>query len=114
MSRLAKRQMHCWLQKSCQRTKWRQNRGELRAASRIIIAPESSFEVPISTQELPKYKDIFIEKCISQDPNQQQFFGSPDTLISSEQPFLHISNFSDSPIVISKGQIIGRAHNARN
>ncbi|PBK82565.1 hypothetical protein ARMGADRAFT_887506, partial [Armillaria gallica] len=41
-------------------------------------------------------------------------YGSPDSLISEDNVFLHVSNFSDAPVVISKGQKLGIAHNPRN
>ncbi|KAK0209947.1 hypothetical protein IW262DRAFT_1229304, partial [Armillaria fumosa] len=48
------------------------------------------------------------------DTNARHWYGSPDSLVSAEDPFLHISNFSDTPIVVSKGQVVGHAHNPRN
>ncbi|KAK0221307.1 hypothetical protein IW262DRAFT_1447828 [Armillaria fumosa] len=48
------------------------------------------------------------------DTNARHWYGSPDSLVSAEDPFLHISNFSDTPIIISKGQVVGHAHNPRN
>ncbi len=41
-------------------------------------------------------------------------YAAPDSLISSEQPFLQIANFSDSPIRIFPGQVLGIAHNPKN
>ncbi|PBK84571.1 hypothetical protein ARMGADRAFT_1048242 [Armillaria gallica] len=54
------------------------------------------------------------ERLIKQDNNQCSFYSSPDSLISKDEAFLHTSNFSDSPVVISKGDIVGKAHNPWN
>ncbi|PBK88559.1 hypothetical protein ARMGADRAFT_901106, partial [Armillaria gallica] len=48
------------------------------------------------------------------DGNARQIYGSPDTLISATDPFLHVANFSDTPVVIAKGWILGKVHNPRN
>ncbi|PBK78932.1 hypothetical protein ARMSODRAFT_869015, partial [Armillaria solidipes] len=48
------------------------------------------------------------------DNNHRNFYGSPDSLINRDRAFLHISNFSDMPVVISKGEVIGNARNPRN
>ncbi|THU80372.1 hypothetical protein K435DRAFT_556983, partial [Dendrothele bispora CBS 962.96] len=37
-------------------------------------------------------------------------YGSADTLIARSNPFLHISNFSKSPVIITQGQSIGLCH----
>ncbi|KAF9012979.1 hypothetical protein BDZ89DRAFT_963292, partial [Hymenopellis radicata] len=51
---------------------------------------------------------------IKEDTNGQQIYGSPDVLISRDALSIPISNFSDSPITISIGDIVGYAHNPRN
>ncbi|PBK65750.1 hypothetical protein ARMSODRAFT_891514, partial [Armillaria solidipes] len=48
------------------------------------------------------------------DNNACQIYSSSDSLISADNLFLHISNFSDSPIVISKGQVLSKVYNLRN
>ncbi len=80
----------------------------------VVLPPETSVWVPINAVFGSKSKDLFVECHIAQDSNQRQFYGSPDSLISLDNPFLHVSNFSDAPVVISKGQFIGHAHNPRN
>ncbi|KAF8993583.1 hypothetical protein BDZ89DRAFT_923775, partial [Hymenopellis radicata] len=48
------------------------------------------------------------------DNNARAIWGSPDSLISREAPFLHVANFSDQPVVIAAGQVIAQSYNPRN
>lgn len=113
-SRLAKQRKHRWSQKIRRQRKRAINQGEVRARERVVIPPESSTRVPVDASFSLKGNELFIERLIKQDNNQRSFYGSPDSLISKDEAFLHISNFSDSPVVISKGDIVGKAHNPRN
>ena len=38
-------------------------------------------------------------------------FSTADSLISKDNPVLHVANFSSSPIVISEGQLLGTGRN---
>ncbi|KAF9025821.1 hypothetical protein BDZ89DRAFT_953538, partial [Hymenopellis radicata] len=51
---------------------------------------------------------------IKEDKSGQQIYGSPDVLISREFLSIPISNFSNMPITISIGEVVGHAHNPRN
>ncbi|KAI0363079.1 hypothetical protein BV20DRAFT_929415, partial [Pilatotrama ljubarskyi] len=42
--------------------------------------------------------------------SNEQFYGAPDSLICQERPFLHISNISNEPGHIQKGDVVGIAH----
>ncbi|KAF8918591.1 hypothetical protein CPB85DRAFT_1180022, partial [Mucidula mucida] len=41
-------------------------------------------------------------------------WGSPDSLIQRDNPFLHVSNFSDQRVVISAGEVLAKSFNPRN
>ncbi|KLO04747.1 hypothetical protein SCHPADRAFT_813623, partial [Schizopora paradoxa] len=42
--------------------------------------------------------------------DSSEFLGAPDSLITRDQAFLHISNFTELPTVIEKGRLLGYAH----
>ncbi|THU87291.1 hypothetical protein K435DRAFT_617751, partial [Dendrothele bispora CBS 962.96] len=42
--------------------------------------------------------------------NPDDIYGAPDTLITRGQPRLHVSNFSQMPVVVNVGEVLGRAH----
>jgi len=46
--------------------------------------------------------------------NTNNVFGAPDSMISANQPYLHISNFSNTPITIAARQVLGIARNPCN
>ncbi|KAK0234776.1 hypothetical protein EDD85DRAFT_792777 [Armillaria nabsnona] len=79
-----------------------------------VIPPEACVKVLVEVLTLKDSDSWFVEKEIQQDGNAQHIFSSPDSLINSSNPFLHISNFSNTPVVILKGQILGHAHNLKN
>ncbi|THU95720.1 hypothetical protein K435DRAFT_590439, partial [Dendrothele bispora CBS 962.96] len=43
--------------------------------------------------------------------NLDDVYGAADTLISRDNPVLHVANFSSRPVVVSIGDILGKAHN---
>ncbi|KAF8989242.1 hypothetical protein BDZ89DRAFT_974779, partial [Hymenopellis radicata] len=51
---------------------------------------------------------------VKENSNGQQIYGSPDVLISRDSLSIPISNFSDAPVIISVGEVLGHAHNPRN
>ncbi|KZT31935.1 hypothetical protein SISSUDRAFT_964144, partial [Sistotremastrum suecicum HHB10207 ss-3] len=38
-------------------------------------------------------------------------YAAPNSIISSDKPFLQVANFSDKPIFIKNGEILGTSHN---
>ncbi|PBK93494.1 hypothetical protein ARMGADRAFT_1030119 [Armillaria gallica] len=84
-------------------------------SSTLTDSMGQSFKVevlPAAHPKLPRSKAH--HEYIQQDSNARQIFGSPDSLISASNLFLHISNCSDAPVVIAKGQALRQAHNPRN
>ncbi|THU80969.1 hypothetical protein K435DRAFT_607750, partial [Dendrothele bispora CBS 962.96] len=43
--------------------------------------------------------------------NPDDVYGAADTLISRTAPMLHVANFSQRPIVINAGEVLGKSHN---
>ncbi|KAF8178346.1 hypothetical protein K438DRAFT_1605075, partial [Mycena galopus ATCC 62051] len=56
---------------------------------------------------------MFVERKFQANGNEDKLYGSPDTLISKDDPRLHVENFSQSPVTISAGQILGTARNPK-
>lgn len=54
---------------------------------------------------------LFVERLLLHNTNIDEVYGGADSLISSDAPYLLISNFSKIPIVIGKGQTLGYGHN---
>lgn len=60
---------------------------------------------------LPGY---FVERMPLFLGNTDNIFGAPDSMITREHPYLHVSNCSNIPVVITAGQVLGHARNPRN
>lgn len=54
---------------------------------------------------------VYVEKLLESPKNNEEFYGPPDSLISRQDPFLHISNFTSKPVCIEKGQTLGYSRN---
>lgn len=113
-TRFAKIKAHRKSQKRRRRQRLEQHHGEVRSREHVVIPAESCVRVAVELPIPEGKNDLLIERNIQQDHHGRQFFGSPDSLISPSNPFVHISNFSDSPVVIGKRQVVGCVHNPKN
>ena len=52
-----------------------------------------------------------MERLELRNRNSEVFFGAPDSLIQAGDPFLQIANFTDQPVTIQKGRLLGWAQN---
>nr|GAT46647.1 predicted protein [Mycena chlorophos] len=100
-------------QKHRRRQKGRSAKGEVIAAERVVILPETSIAVPVKAYFPKGCEALYVERQIRTNGNESDLYGAADTLISSEKPILHVANFSDKPVVIAPGQLLGRAHDPR-
>ncbi|KAJ7674205.1 hypothetical protein B0H17DRAFT_1140747 [Mycena rosella] len=53
---------------------------------------------------------LFIEKKLFTHGNQDNIFGPGDSLISREQPFLHVANFSSQPVTMAEEERLADSH----
>ena len=83
------------------------------AANPCVIHPHAVLKVPVQVSFPGGIDQLFVEKVLSSRQGEKDFFGAPDSLITKTDPFLHISNFSDRPIRLSKGELLGLAHDPR-
>ncbi|KZT31560.1 hypothetical protein SISSUDRAFT_1028955, partial [Sistotremastrum suecicum HHB10207 ss-3] len=89
------------------------SRSEVRAAKNISIPPSHSILVPVDL-DFKGHDFIYVEKVMRYNTNPENFYGSPDSIISSDRPFLHISNFSSEVVKVRKGDVLGITHNPSN
>ncbi|KZT31494.1 hypothetical protein SISSUDRAFT_1101501 [Sistotremastrum suecicum HHB10207 ss-3] len=88
-------------------------KSEVRAAKNISIPPSHSILVPVDL-DFKGHDFIYVEKVMRYNTNPENFYGSPDSIISSDRPFLHISNFSSEVVKVCKGDVLGITHNPSN
>ncbi|KAF7310112.1 TY3B-TY3B protein [Mycena indigotica] len=88
----------------------KQNR-EVWALERTVIPPESSVAVRVHAYFRQGQDVLFVERQLRTNGNADDLYGAADSLISSENPILHVANFSKAPVTISAGQILGVARN---
>ncbi len=50
------------------------------------------------------------EKIQLRNKSEMEFFGAPDSIITKTDPFLHVSNFSSTPVHIDQGRLFGWGH----
>ena len=91
--------------KNRQKQKARKQESSVRAAAQITILPEHCAKVPVTAHF--QQQALFVERMFNVNNNLEDVYGAPDSLISPDNAFLHISNFSKKPIKIFKGQILG-------
>ena len=103
-------------QKIRQRLKNRKEESEVRAAERKVVPPFSSCAVRVHahTSGSSSHKQLLVERRLLSSKQIGSIFGAPDTMIDLDNPVLHISNFSENKVVISKGQILGQGRNPKN
>jgi hypothetical protein len=87
----------------------REAQGSVRATEEARIAPRTCKKVKVQLNTSTKLPAYYIEKRLYSQRMEEDFYGAPDSIISSSDPFLHISNFSSFPVTISKGQDLGIA-----
>ncbi len=96
------------------RAKERKQALAVRSVKLVTILPQQCVKVPVSANFPTNGTALFVERLFNINKNPDDVYGAPDSLISSSDPFLHVSNFSSKPIKIFPGQTIGIAHNPRN
>ena len=101
-------------QKGRRRLRTRMGSSEVRATERTVIPPLTSKLIPVEVHLMTQSENIFVEKMLLCSGNADNIFGSPDSMISTDHPYLHVSNFSSLPVTVATGQVLGHARNPRN
>ena len=87
---------------------------QVRATISIVIPPESCTKIPVQFNTFPNASCVYVEKTMYTHKNADDVYGCADSIIGPSHPFIHVSNFSKTPIRIHPGQSLGTAHNPRN
>ncbi|KDR72018.1 hypothetical protein GALMADRAFT_74250, partial [Galerina marginata CBS 339.88] len=86
---------------------------EVRSIDQVSIPPETSKLIHVNAN-FSNDNTLFVERQIMTNRGSTETYGSCDTIIHEENPKIFVSNFSSSPITISRGQIVGRSQNPRS
>ncbi|KAJ7799169.1 hypothetical protein B0H14DRAFT_3491884 [Mycena olivaceomarginata] len=109
----SKQATHRRNQKFRQRARKKERDGRVTSTERVVILPKTSKLVKVATYFPKDCEQLLVEKHMKSCGNSDDIYGSADTFISKPNPALHIVNFSDFPVIISEGQVLGTAHNPR-
>lgn len=76
-----------------------------------MIQPGTSKAIAVKAFFPRNVESLFVERKIESAGNPDNVFGSADSLISRSKPFLHVANFTLTPIIVSEGQLMGTSRN---
>lgn len=110
----SKAKSHRRNQKKKKHQKLKKRQGYVRSAIQVVIQPKQCVKVPVTANFTGNDSYLFVERLFNVNKNPDDVYGAPDSLISLESPYLHVSNFSSQPIKIFPGQALGIAHSPRN
>lgn len=77
----------------------------------MVIPPETSVAVPVLARFPKDSNSLYVEKAFSTNRNSDDIYAPPDSLISKDQPVLHVANFSANAVTLQVGQVLGTGHN---
>jgi hypothetical protein len=83
----------------------------IRASHSVTIPPETVKNVKLSTTNLEDKEFHYAERVLNYQHNIEDCYGSPDSIISSKDPFLAVANFSKKSISVPAGQILAIKRN---
>lgn len=106
-SKWFKLRQHKRIQKS-KRVKTRRLENYVRSLERVIVPPYSVKKVIVDPSIFDKYPTVYSERLFNTNSDPYDIYAAPDSIITRNTPFLHISNFSTRPVTISKGQPIAK------
>jgi hypothetical protein len=109
----SKAQIHRKSQKLKKRARLRHVNREVRSKGRVTIPAETSVAIPVELDFPRGQSSVFVERSFQSNGNEDALYGSPDMLISKDNPILHVANFSQSPVTISSGQVLGTSRNPK-
>jgi hypothetical protein len=110
----AKQANHRRNQRIRRRSRRKVRDGRVSSTERVVIPAKTSRLVKVETHFPKDCEQLLVEKYLKSCGNIDDVYGHADTFISKDNSALHISNFSDFPVIISEGQVLGTAHNPRN
>ena len=76
----------------------------LRAAKDVVIPPQYSKNIAILSHNFSQDQTVYAERIFNFNNTPVNTYATPNILVNADSPFLPISNFSDIPLTIRKGQ----------
>ena len=83
----------------------------LRSSEAVVIPPESVKRIKISTANLEDRQFHYAERLLNLHHDVEDFYGPPDSILSTKDPFLAVANFSKRPLNLPAGQALAIKRN---
>jgi hypothetical protein len=83
----------------------------IRASESISIPPETVKKVCISTANLEDCDSHYAERLLNFNHDVEDCYGPPDSIITTKEPFLAVTNFSKRTLTIPVGQALAIKRN---
>lgn len=80
----------------------------VRSEQDLILPPSTCVKVKVRKEVFKNHPIIYAERLFSSNSYTNDIFAAPDSIITEDQPYLQVSNFSERPIRISSGQPLAR------
>lgn len=75
-----------------------------------IIPPDTVLRV-LADIHFPKGKNsVYVEKIVHSRSGEQDLYAVPDSLVPKDRPYLQLANFSDKPLSLKRGELLGYVH----
>ncbi|KAJ3717173.1 hypothetical protein C8R42DRAFT_744318 [Lentinula raphanica] len=110
--RMAKLAQHRKNQKARRLARIRASDISVRATKQVVVSPGTTKWVSVSANFPSGCEELYVEKLLTTNRNDEDIYGSPDTLISKQNPRIPVANFSNEAITIGRGQLMGTGHKA--
>ena len=83
----------------------------IRASQPVHIPPETVKKVRVSTANLEDNDFHYAERMLNYQHHIEDCYGPPDSIITTQDPYLAVTNFSKQAITIPAGQILAIKRN---
>ncbi|GJJ15886.1 hypothetical protein Clacol_010164 [Clathrus columnatus] len=77
------------------------------AIANTIILPQTGKAVSVKLNFPVDSDTAYVEKMFISNRGEEEFYAIPDSLITKRNPMLYVSNFSNFPVQIHEGQVLG-------
>jgi transposase InsO family protein len=111
VSLYSKFKAHRRMKKSRKRERMRKINSEVRTTEQIVIPPETCSTIDITIHFPGNSNEIYVEKLLHINDRYGVFYGITDSVINRTTKKIRICNFSQRPVLVQKGQLLGYARN---
>lgn len=96
----------------CSRSKKKRPREPLVRIHRdTTIAPETMLRVLIDVDFILGADYGYVEKLVQSRNGDQDFYLAPDSISTKDRPYLQLANFSNKPLSLRRGEVLGYLRN---